>query len=108
MPTHGTVPKTAMQQLKDEVKPIIKLSFYFCLLWFTSNYFYNFGLSYASITSSVVLSNTSPVWVYLLGLSCFMPAALRETFSFLKAGMVLLSLMGFVLIAIEDWKSTDE
>ena len=72
------------------------------MLWFLANYFYNYGLLYASITSSVVLSNTSPAWVYLLSLSCLVPAAFREKFDCVSAIMIAVSLSGFVLIAVED------
>ena len=72
------------------------------MLWFLANYFYNYGLLYASITSSVVLSNTSPAWVYLLSLSCLVPAATREKFDIVSAIMIAVSIAGFVLIAVED------
>ena len=72
------------------------------MLWFLANYFYNYGLLYASITSSVVLSNTSPAWVYLIGLSCIVPLASREKFNWISASMIVVSLSGFVLIAVED------
>lgn len=74
----------------------------FCGLWFLANYFYNYGLLYASVTSSVVLSNTSPAWVYILSISCLVPVAVREKFDWVCAIMVALSMSGFALIAIED------
>ena len=76
----------------------------FCLLWFLANYFYNYGLLYASVTSSVVLSNTSPAWVYILSISCLVPTAVRQKFDWLCAVMVLVSMSGFALIALEDKK----
>ena len=72
----------------------------FCLIWLLDNYFYDYGLLYASITSSVVLSNTTPIWVYALSISCFIPLLHREKFNVLKALMVTLSLSGFILIAL--------
>ena len=84
------------------------LSFTFCLLWFGSNYFYNYGLEYASITSSVILSNTSPMWVYVLSLSCFVPVLHREKFNCVKALMIFVSLAGFILIALQDFKNGTE
>ena len=62
---------------------------------------------YATITSSVVLSNTSPAWVFLTSISCLMPASLREELSWIKAGMILLSLLGFSIIAYEDRDARD-
>lgn len=82
------------------MRETLGLSLIFCLLWFCSTYFYNYGLLYASITSSVILSNTSPMWVYLISLSCLVPATLRERFDIVKAMMVFVSLAGFMLIAL--------
>ena len=36
-----------------------------------------------------------------------MPATLREELSWIKAGMILVSLLGFSIIAYEDRKSND-
>jgi len=94
--------------LKAKVLTIIPISLYFCLIWFLANYTYNYGLLYASITSSVVLSNTSPAWVYLLNLSCLVPAANREKFDWVCAAMICVSLSGFVLIAVEDNHEKDD
>jgi len=94
---------TATEELKNlklELKEIVRLSFYFALLWFMSNYFYNYGLAFASITSSVILSNTSPMWVYILGISCIVPVAIRDKFNVGKCLAVVLSLGGFVVIAL--------
>ena len=86
---------------------IVPISMYFCMIWFLANYTYNYGLLYASITSSVVLSNTSPAWVYLISLSCLVPAISREKFDCICALMILVSLSGFVLIAVEDSHDAD-
>ena len=75
------------------------------MLWFPANYFYNYGLMYATITSSVVLSNTSPAWVFLISMSLLVPANEREKFSSIKALMILVSLCGFGVIAWEDGKA---
>ena len=91
-----------LKKLKKEVKEIVCLSLTFCLIWFLANYFYNYGLLYATITSSVVLSNTSPVWVFVISISCLVPASTRESFSWVKAIMILVSLSGFGIIALED------
>jgi solute carrier family 35, member F5 len=44
------------------------------------------------------------MWVYLIGLSCLMPLVMREKFEWIKGTMILLSLGGFIVIAIQDWK----
>ena len=90
--------------MKKEVKEIAKLSLTFCFIWFLANYFYNYGLLYATITSSVVLSNTSPVWVYIIAISCLVPRLTREKFNCVKALAIVVSLTGFGLIALEDSK----
>ena len=87
------------------MKGTVNLSLIFCLLWFLSNYFYNCGLEYASITSSEILSNTSPMWVYVITLSCLVPVASRERFDPVKVLMIVVSLGGFGLIAIQDYKT---
>lgn len=84
------------------MRKIFPISLTFCGLWFLANYFYNFGLLYASVTSSVVLSNTSPAWVYILNISCLVPALVREKFDWICAIMIVISMSGFVLIALED------
>lgn len=91
-----------LDHLKGDVRKIFPISLTFCFLWFLANYFYNYGLLYATITSSVVLSNTSPAFVYLLGISCLVPAARREQFDCLNAIMIFVSLTGFALIAMAD------
>ena len=88
--------------LKHDVGKIFPISLTFCFLWFLANYLYNYGLLYATITSSVVLSNTSPAFVYLLAISCLVPASHREKFEFLSALMIGISLTGFGLIALAD------
>jgi hypothetical protein len=40
------------------------------------------------------------MWVYLISLSCLVPATLRERFDIVKAMMVFVSLAGFMLIAL--------
>ena len=72
------------------------------MLWFLTNYFFNCGLVYATVTSSVVLWNTSPAWVFLISMSCLVPALVREKFNPIVALMILVSLCGFGIIAYED------
>ena len=61
-----------LELTKSQVKRVLPISLTFCLLWFLANYSYNFGLLYASITSSVVLANThlekQNVWLKSLSL----------------------------------------
>ena len=91
-----------MESTKGQVRRVLPISLTFCLLWFLANYFYNYGLLYASITSSVILANTSSAWVFLLNISCLVPVTGRQKFDWLCALMILVSLTGFALIAVED------
>ena len=71
-------------------------------MWGLANYLYNYGLVYASITSSVVLSNTSPAWIYIISLTPFMPESMRERLDSLSVAMILVSISGFLLLAKSD------
>ena len=68
------------------------------ILWFSSNYFYNFGLANTSVSSSTILSNTSSIFVYIIGM-VLLP---HVKFNPIKALMVLFSFGGIVLISISD------
>jgi solute carrier family 35 protein F5 len=86
------------------IKETASLSLQFCLLWFGSNYSYNYGLSNTSLTSSTVLSNTSSIFVYILGLFI-----LSEThLNFQKAALVLLSFSGVLVITLTDKGGNDK
>ena len=84
--------------LKEEIRSMACLSLQFAMIWFGSNYFYNYGLDNTSVTSSTVLSNTSSIFVYLLSL-----LLIRTTkFSLFRASMVICSFLGIVIIAYTD------
>lgn len=70
------------------------------MLWFSSNYFYNIGLSQTSVSSSCVLSNTSSIFVYMVSLML-----LNDTkFSWFRLLMIICSFMGVVVITDTDHK----
>lgn len=94
-----------MDAFKKEVRFVVKISAIFALLWFSSNYTYNCGILYTSVTSSVVLSSTNPTWVYLISLSCIVPLMHRKKFSIIKLLLVITSLCGFITIAMQDRSS---
>ena len=71
-------------------------------MWGLANYLHNYGLVYASITSSVVLSNTSPAWIYVISLSPFLPESVREKVDSLSVAMILVSISGFLVLAKSD------
>ena len=82
----------------NEIKSIASLSLQFCLLWFCSNFFYNYGLSYTSVSSSTVLCNTSSIFVLIFSL-CLIKGT---KFSAFKALMVGCSFAGITIIALTD------
>ena len=106
--SRGVLARQQLDALKATVRKTYPLSLTFCLVWFFANYFYNYGLMYASVTTSVVLSNTSPAIVYMLNLSCLVPAAVRQKCDWLCILMILVSLSGFVIIAIQDKRGTTD
>ena len=83
------------------MRSIARISAEFTLLWFFSNYFYNAGLASTSVSSSTVLSNTSSIFVYLVGI-CLLDGI---KFNAGKAMMVLTSFAGIWIVAISDQKN---
>jgi solute carrier family 35, member F5 len=56
----------------DKVHPLtfketMKLSFSFCILWFSSNFFNNASLIFTSVSSQTILSSTSSFFTMLVG-----------------------------------------
>lgn len=82
----------------ENLRSISRISGEFTLLWFFSNYFYNAGLASTSVSSSTVLSNTSSIFVYLVGL-CLLDGI---RFNIWKALMVLGSFFGIWIVAMAD------
>ncbi|KAL4968829.1 DMT family transporter [Aspergillus stella-maris] len=80
-----------------------RLSFHFCLLWFTANYFSMACLQYTTVGSTTILTSTSGVWTLIFG------ALFRiEKFTFRKAAGVIASLFGIILISRVDLSSTND
>ncbi|KAL4904857.1 hypothetical protein BDW74DRAFT_153642 [Aspergillus multicolor] len=84
------------------LKETAKLSFHFCLLWFTANYFSMACLQYTTVGSTTILTSTSGVWTLIFG------AMLRvEKFTLRKLLGVVASLIGIILISRVDLSATD-
>ncbi|KAJ5636159.1 uncharacterized protein N7484_009472 [Penicillium longicatenatum] len=95
------LPKGANDE-KLGLKATAKLSFQFCLLWFTANYFAMACLQYTTVSSTTILTSTSGVWTLIFG------ACLRvEKFTVRKALGVLASLIGIILISRVDLSKPD-
>ncbi|KAL4975388.1 hypothetical protein BDW66DRAFT_137594 [Aspergillus desertorum] len=85
------------------LKKTAKLSFHFCLLWFTANYFSMACLQFTTVASTTILTSTSGVWTLIFG------AILRvENFSARKLLGVIASLLGIILISRVDLSPTDD
>ncbi|KAL4802256.1 hypothetical protein BDV18DRAFT_147140 [Aspergillus unguis] len=79
-----------------------KLSFHFCLLWFTANYFSMACLRFTTVGSTTILTSTSGVWTLIFG------AMIKvERFAVRKLAGVIASLIGIVLISRVDLSATD-
>ncbi|KAJ5654004.1 hypothetical protein N7490_001007 [Penicillium lividum] len=96
------LPKGQGEDEKLGLKATAKLSFQFCLLWFTANYFAMACLQYTTVGSTTILTSTSGVWTLVFG------ACLRvEKFTVRKALGVLASLIGIILISRVDLSKPD-
>ncbi|KAJ6005901.1 hypothetical protein N7451_003845 [Penicillium sp. IBT 35674x] len=96
------LPKGANEDEMLGLKATAKLSFQFCLLWFTANYFAMACLQYTTVSSTTILTSTSGVWTLIFG------ACLRvEKFTARKALGVLASLIGIILISRVDLSKPD-
>ncbi|KAL4821288.1 hypothetical protein BDW67DRAFT_46929 [Aspergillus spinulosporus] len=85
------------------LKETAKLSFHFCLLWFTANYFSMACLQFTTVGSTTILTSTSGVWTLIFG------ALLRvEKFTGHKFLGVITSLLGIILISRVDLSATDD
>ncbi|KAJ5697621.1 hypothetical protein N7488_011305 [Penicillium malachiteum] len=84
------------------LKETARLSFQFCLLWFTANYFAMACLQYTTVGSTTILTSTSGVWTLIFG------ACLRvENFTIRKFLGVVASLIGIILISRVDISNPD-
>ncbi|KAL4931496.1 uncharacterized protein BDV17DRAFT_238443 [Aspergillus undulatus] len=78
-----------------------RLSFHFCLLWFTANYFSMACLQFTTVGSTTILTSTSGVWTLIFG------ALFRiEKFTVRKLAGVIASLIGIIIISRVDLSSS--
>ncbi len=75
----------------------IPAAFKLLILWFISNYYYNFSLTLTSLTSSTILSNMSCVFTFLFALMFG-----EEVFSKRKLIGVISAFMGCILTSLHD------
>jgi solute carrier family 35 protein F5 len=94
----------AQATFRRDLKQVLRIAGVSALFWFSLNYFYNLGLLYATLTSSVIISNTSAAWVFVVSVSCLMPTEHKQRFCAKKAVFVAISVAGFVVITRQDSK----
>lgn len=82
-------------------KSTARLSFAFCILWFSANYFAMACLQYTTVASTTILTSTSSIWTLLIGAFTHM-----EKFTWRKLLGVLASLAGIVIISSKDLTAT--
>lgn len=75
----------------------LKLSFFFCLLWFLSNFFNNASLLFTSVSSQTILSSTSSFFTMLVGYICN-----QETFNKTKIISLIGLLLGVICVTLND------
>eukprot|EP01063_Lacrimia_lanifica_P012009 TRINITY_DN1864_c0_g1_i2.p1 TRINITY_DN1864_c0_g1~~TRINITY_DN1864_c0_g1_i2.p1 ORF type:complete len:435 (+),score=166.54 TRINITY_DN1864_c0_g1_i2:89-1393(+) len=72
----------------------------FTPMWMLANYAFNLSLTYASVASNSILSNTSSLWTMLICVCVY-----GEKAGVAKVGSVLLTFGGAVLVALADEQS---
>ncbi|GKZ28851.1 hypothetical protein AbraIFM66950_001102 [Aspergillus brasiliensis] len=90
------------QPSKLGLKATAKLSFEFCLLWFSANYFAMACLQYTTVGSTTILTSTSGVWTLIFGALIGV-----ERFTIRKLIGVVASLIGIILISRVDMSLPD-
>mmetsp|Transcript_10203 Transcript_10203/g.25635 ORF Transcript_10203/g.25635 Transcript_10203/m.25635 type:complete len:253 (+) Transcript_10203:2-760(+) len=82
-------------------KETFRLALLFCPLWFFSNYSYNVGLAWTSVSSSSTIGTLSGFFTLVMGVMVG-----TEVFTVAKLGAVGLSMGGVALIASADMSTT--
>ncbi|KAF4987000.1 hypothetical protein FGRMN_10589 [Fusarium graminum] len=93
---YGSTVSTSSEE-KLTFKETAVLSFEFCMLWFSANYFSSACLEYTSVASVTILTSTSSVWTLI-----FCSLFGIERFSTAKIMGVGASLAGVILISTVD------
>ncbi|ORZ22303.1 hypothetical protein BCR42DRAFT_368080 [Absidia repens] len=86
---------------KMPLNELIRISSYFCTLWFIANYCTNASLAYTTVGSSTILSSMSGLFTLAFGI--FFKV---ERFTWLKMLSVGVSFIGVVLVSWSDQLTT--
>ncbi|XP_071103669.1 solute carrier family 35 member F5-like [Haliotis cracherodii] len=87
---------------KLTIRQVIKLSVFFCVLWFFAQYFYQKALVETEAGMVNVLSSTSGL--FTLVCAAVYPSSGADKFTLSKLVSVLVSIAGVVLVSISDIK----
>lgn len=74
-----------------------------CPLWFLANVTFNYSLAYTSVSSNTIISNTSSLFTFVLGLCIGI-----DNFSFLRLTAICCSIAGVILVTFSDQSSSSE
>ncbi|KZP31217.1 hypothetical protein FIBSPDRAFT_849710 [Athelia psychrophila] len=86
------------------VRETARLAFMFCIFWFIANWSVNASLDYTSVASATILSSLSGFFTLIIG-RLFQV----ESLTLAKAGAVVLSFCGSVLVTSSDsWSAQPE
>ncbi len=78
-------------------KSMLWNAFLMCPLWFIANVTFNYSLRYTSVQSNTILSSTSSLFTFFIGVLCFV-----DSFSLVRFVAVCLAITGTVLITLQD------
>lgn len=98
-----TTESTRFRRMRTHLgfKSTARLSFTFCILWFSANYFAMACLQYTTVASTTILTSTSAIWTLLIGTFTHM-----EKFTWRKLLGVFASLIGIMIISSKDLTAT--
>ena len=82
---------------------VLRIAAIMCPLWFLANVSFNASLSMTSVSSNTILSTTSGLFTFLLGIFF-----LRDKFHLAKLLALLISFGGVVMISLADASSSSE
>ncbi len=68
-----------------------------CPLWFAANVMFNYSLAYTSVSSNTIISTTSSLFTFILGLILGI-----DNFSFLRLAAIGCSITGVTLVTLSD------
>ena len=105
---HTEDPMSPVGSISDKLHPLtfretLKLSFSFCILWFSSNFFNNASLLFTSVSSQTILSSTSSFFTMMVGYFFS-----QETFNMEKILSLIGLFIGVLCVTLNDNPQTSD